>query len=83
MTLAVQQSFRVGDVISQSFQTTIRNIIPFGILAIIAVVIVVVLFLLVGTVFGISIPSPGIMQPPTSLVFGGRWRPGANSFVLW
>jgi len=64
MTLAVQQSFRVGDVISQSFQTTIRNIIPFGILAIIAVVIVVVLFLLVGTVFGISIPvSPGMMQP--------------------
>jgi hypothetical protein len=63
MTLAVQQSFSVGDVISQSFQTTIRNIIPFGILAIIAVVIVVVLFLLVGTVFGISMPSPGMMQP--------------------
>jgi hypothetical protein len=64
MTLAVQQSFRVGDVISQSFQTTIRNIIPFGILAIIAVVIIFVLVMLVGTVFGVSMSmTPGAMEP--------------------
>jgi hypothetical protein len=68
MTLAVQQSFRVGEVISQSFQTTIRNIIPFGVLAIIAVLIAAVLFLLVGTVFGISMPmSPGMMEPGAAM----------------
>lgn len=64
MTLALQQDFRVGEVISQSFQTTIRNIIPFGIVAIIALVIMIVLFMLVGAIFGISMPmSPGMMGP--------------------
>jgi hypothetical protein len=68
MTLAVQQNFRVGDVISQSFQTTIRNIIPFGILAIIAVVIIFVLVMLMSTVFGVSMPmTPGVMEPGTQM----------------
>lgn len=64
MTLAVQQSFRVGDVISQSFQTTIRNIIPFGVLAIITVVIIVILYLIIGAIFGLSVASmtPGSME---------------------
>lgn len=64
MTLAVQQEFRVGEVISQSFATTIRNIVPFGILAIIAVVIMMLLFLIVGGAAGISMSmSPGMMEP--------------------
>src|SRR5262249_23755846 len=55
---------RVGEVISQSFQTTIRNIIPFGVLAIIAIVLVMIVVLLVGTIFGISMPmSPAMMEP--------------------
>jgi hypothetical protein len=64
MTLAVQQSFRVGDVISQSFQTTIRNIIPFGVLAIITVVIIVILYVIIGAIFGLSVASmtPGSME---------------------
>lgn len=63
MTVASAQEFRVGEIIGQSFQTTVRNIVPFGILAIIAVVIIVIIFLIVGGIFGLSLPTtPGAME---------------------
>jgi hypothetical protein len=64
MTLASTHEFRIGDVIGQSFQTTIRNIIPFGVLAIITVVIMVILYLIIGAIFGLSMASitPGSME---------------------
>ncbi len=64
MTPALNPEFRIGEIIRQSFQTTVRNILPFGVLAILAVVIIVVLFLVVGSIFGLSMPmGPGAMQP--------------------
>ena len=51
MTLTSNQAFRVGDVVTQSIQTTIRNIVPFGVVALIAVGIITVLFMLISTVF--------------------------------
>jgi hypothetical protein len=64
MTTAAAQDFRIGDVISQSFQTTIRNIIPFGVLAIIAAVIMAILYVIIGSIFGISMMAmtPGTMD---------------------
>lgn len=64
MSIAGAQEFRIGDVISQSWQTTIRNIIPFGVLAIVAAVIMVVLFFIIGAIFGISMPMSTTMMEP-------------------
>jgi hypothetical protein len=61
---ASNPEFRIGEVIGQSFQTTIRNIIPFGVLAVLAIVVIVVWFFIVGAIFGVSMPmGPGAMQP--------------------
>jgi hypothetical protein len=61
---ASNPEFRIGEVIGQSFQTTIRNIIPFGIIAIIAFVVIGLLIMLMASVFGLSMPmGPGAMQP--------------------
>lgn len=64
MTLAAAHEFRIGDVIGQSFQTTLRNIIPFGVLAIITVVVMVILYLIISAIFGLSMASmtAGSMQ---------------------
>jgi hypothetical protein len=65
MTLTSNSQFRVGDVIGQSFQTTLRNIVPFGILAIIAAAIMFVIYTLVSSIFGLSVMpmEPGMMEP--------------------
>ena len=65
MTLTSNSQFRVGDVIGQSFQTTFRNIVPFGILAIIAGAIMFVIYTLVSSIFGLSVMpmEPGMMEP--------------------
>lgn len=63
MTLTGTQEFRIGEVISQSFQTTIRNIVPFAVVAIIAFVVIALLVVIVGVVFGVSMPmSPGAVE---------------------
>lgn len=71
MTLTSNQAFRVGDVVTQSIQTTIRNIVPFGVVALIAVGIITVLFMLISTVFGLSMMMPGQMDPSMGMTAFG------------
>jgi hypothetical protein len=83
MTLASNQAFRVGEVVTQSVQTTIRNILPFGVVALIAVVIITVLFLLISTVFGLSVMMPGQMGPGMGMeAFGASFFIGFTIFGL-
>ena len=83
MTLTSNQAFRVGEVITQSIQTTIRNIVPFGVVALIAVGIITVLFMLISTVFGLSMMMPGQMDPSMGMTaFGTSFLIGIAIFGL-
>jgi hypothetical protein len=65
MTLTSNPQFRIGDVIGQSFQTTVRNIVPFGILAIITAAVMFVIYTLASSIFGFSMMpmTPAAMEP--------------------
>ena len=83
MTLTSNQAFRVGEVVAQSIQTTIRNIVPFGVVALIAVGIIAVLFMLISTVFGLSMMMPGQMDPSMGMTaFGTSFLIGMTIFGL-
>ncbi len=83
MTLTSNQAFRVGEVITQSVQTTIRNILPFGVVALIAVGIITVLFLLISAVFGLSAMMPGQMDPSMGMgALGASFYIGITIFGL-
>jgi hypothetical protein len=86
---ASNNAFRVGDVISQSLQTTLRNIVPFGVVAVISVAIIAVLFMLLSSIFGMSMMMPGQMDPSMGMpalgagVFIGMTIFGLLAFAIY
>ena len=85
MTLTGTQEFRIGEVISQSVKTTIRNIIPFGIFAIVAFIIIVVVGWILALVFGFSMAGmmPGAMDTSMGVpAFGAGFFIGMLLFAL-
>src|SRR5262245_60332038 len=76
---ASSPEFRIGEVIGRSFQTTARNIIPFGVAAILVFAVIAVWIMLMASIFGLSMPmGPGAMQPGTEMPsFGAGFYVGA------
>lgn len=77
-SIAVNPPFRIGEVIGQSFQTTTRNLIPFGAFAILAFIVIAVIFLVLSSVFGFSMLA---MMPSTMDTGTGVPAFGAGFFI--